>query len=124
MIGGPAYSAGSSTEKFASHANRMGASDDAVDRILNTGAGFNAGRFTRYSEDWYAVLNALGMCVRLQMNRFHSIGSLAELYSAATGLEMSPEELRKREIEAEVERLSTEEPEVVASLLRAWLSED
>jgi aldehyde:ferredoxin oxidoreductase len=91
--GGPAYSAGSSVEKFASHANRMGAPDDAVERILGTGVGFNAGRFTRYSEDWYAVLNALGLCVRLQVNRFHSIGSLAELYSAATGLELTPREL-------------------------------
>jgi len=91
--GGPAYSRGSATEKFATHANRMGAPDEAVARILDPVVGFNAGRFTRYSEDWYAVLNALGMCVRLQINRFHSIGALAELYSSATGLETTPREL-------------------------------
>ena len=33
------------------------------------------------------------------------------------------EEMRKREIAAEVDRLSNEEPEMVASLLRSWLSE-
>jgi aldehyde:ferredoxin oxidoreductase len=93
--GGPAYARGSSTEKFASHANRMGAPDEAIHRILDPALGFNAGRFTRYSEDWYAVLNSLGMCVRLQMNRFHSIGSLAELYSSATGLETSARELAR-----------------------------
>lgn len=37
--------------------------------------------------------------------------------------EPSAEELRKREIAAEVERLSREEPDTVASLLRSWLSE-
>lgn len=35
----------------------------------------------------------------------------------------SPEELRKREIASEVERVSNEQPETVASLLRTWLSE-
>lgn len=35
----------------------------------------------------------------------------------------SPEELRKREIATEVERVSQEQPEAVASLLRTWLSE-
>ncbi|MBN2310059.1 MAG: flagellar M-ring protein FliF [Candidatus Hydrogenedentes bacterium] len=35
----------------------------------------------------------------------------------------SPEEMRRREIANEVERLSQEEPDTVASLLRSWLSE-
>lgn len=35
----------------------------------------------------------------------------------------SPDELRKREIATEVERVSQEQPEAVASLLRTWLSE-
>lgn len=34
-----------------------------------------------------------------------------------------PEELRKREIAGEVERVSQEQPEAVAALLRTWLSE-
>jgi aldehyde:ferredoxin oxidoreductase len=93
--GGPAYSPGSAADKFATHANRMGASDEAVARILDPAVGFNAGRFTRYSEDWYSVLNALGMCVRLQINRFHSIGALAELYASATGFETTPQELAR-----------------------------
>jgi len=105
--GGPAYSPGSSTAKFATHANRMGAPDDAAERILNADAGFSAGRFTRYSEDWYSVLNSLGLCVRLQINRFHSIGSLAELYSSATGLETSP-------------RMLAEAGERAWNMLRAW----
>jgi flagellar M-ring protein FliF len=35
----------------------------------------------------------------------------------------SPDELRKREIASEVERVSQEQPEAVASLLRTWLSQ-
>ncbi len=85
----------------------MGAHDDAVERILDPDLGFKAGRFTRYSEDWYTVLNSLGLCVRLQLNRFHSIGSLAELYSSATGLETSPQELART-------------GERAWNLLRAW----
>jgi len=109
--GGPAYSPGSSTEKFATHANRIGAPDDAVERILDPELGFKAGRFTRYSEDWYAILSSLGLCVRLQLNRFHSIGSLAELYSSATGLETSPSELART-------------GERAWNLLRAWCVRD
>ncbi len=105
--GGPAYSSGASTEKFATHANRMGAPDDAVERILDPDLGFKAGRFTRYSEDWYTVLSSLGLCARLQLNRFHSIGSLAELYSSATGFEKSASEMAKA-------------AERAWNLLRAW----
>jgi aldehyde:ferredoxin oxidoreductase len=109
--GGPAYSPGASTEKFATHANRMGAPDDAVERILDPEIGFKAGRFTRYSEDWYSILSSLGLCTRLQLNRFHSIVSLAELYSSATGLETSPQELARA-------------GERVWNLLRAWCVRD
>lgn len=38
--------------------------------------------------------------------------------------EASKAELRRQEIAAEVERLSTEQPEVVAALLRSWMAED
>lgn len=38
--------------------------------------------------------------------------------------EVSASELRRQEIAAEVERLSQEEPETVAALLRTWIAED
>ncbi|MDP6550246.1 MAG: aldehyde ferredoxin oxidoreductase C-terminal domain-containing protein, partial [Dehalococcoidia bacterium] len=80
-------------DKFASHCARMGAPPDAVKRILDSPFGFNVGRLSRYAEDWYATLSSLGLCNRAQINRFHSIDSCAELYSATTGFEISPEEL-------------------------------
>ena len=92
--GSPSYAgAGASVDKFASHCARMGAPPDAVKRILDSPFGFNVGRLSRYAEDWYATLSSLGLCNRAQINRFHSIDSCAELYSATTGFEISPEEL-------------------------------
>jgi len=92
--GSPSYvGSGQSLDKFASHCRRMGASNQAVERILDSDMGFNVGRLSRYSEDWYSVLSALGLCNRAQTNRFYSIESCAELYSAITGLEISAQEL-------------------------------
>lgn len=41
----------------------------------------------------------------------------------AVEIEATPADMRRREIAAEVERASTEQPETVASLIRAWLAE-
>ena len=38
--------------------------------------------------------------------------------------EVSASELRRQEIASEVERLSAEEPEMVAALLRTWIAEE
>jgi flagellar biosynthesis/type III secretory pathway M-ring protein FliF/YscJ len=38
--------------------------------------------------------------------------------------EASPAERRRQEIAAEVERLSQQEPETVAALLRTWMSQE
>lgn len=93
--GSPAYSPGSPMDKFARHCDRMGAPGDAIDRILDPATGLNPARLTRYAEDWYAVLSSLGLCNRAQINRFHSITSCAELYTAATGLQITAAELAK-----------------------------
>lgn len=93
--GSPAYLAGSTAEKFRSHCNRMGASPEATDRIMSSQYGFSVGRLTRYSEDWYSVLSSLGFCVRAQMNRFYSMKACADFYSAASGNEITPQELAK-----------------------------
>ena len=68
-------------------------SEEALDRIFDSPLGFNVGRLTRYAEDWTSALNCLGICARASVNRFYSIELLAELYSAATGIELTPAEL-------------------------------
>lgn len=55
--------------------------------------GFNVGRLTRHAEDWNSIFNCSGICARAYVNRFYQVDILAELYSAATGIELSPQEL-------------------------------
>ncbi len=85
--GSPSYNQGAPVEMFERHADRMGAPADAVKRIMDSPLGFNVGRFTRYSEDWFAVFDSLGICIRSQNNRFYSADICARLLSTATGIE-------------------------------------
>jgi len=110
--GSPTYYAVRPLEKFPTHLDRMGVPESAAKRILpqprewqwglkfglvspEDKAGLNVGRLTRYSEDWLSVLGSLGVCARAQINRFYYANLLAELYSAATGIQIGREELMK-----------------------------
>jgi aldehyde:ferredoxin oxidoreductase len=92
--GSPSYSPGRSLDDFARHSQRMGAPDDAVNRIVGP-TSFNPGRLSRWSEDWYALFGCLSLCNRAHVNRFYHVRTIAELYSAVTGLELSPNDLMK-----------------------------
>jgi len=92
--GSPSYDPGRPLGDFVRHAERMGASAEAVKRVEESGT-FNPGRYSRYSEDWYALFNCLSLCNRAQVNRFYHVRTIAALYSALTGMQMSPEKLMK-----------------------------
>jgi len=111
--GSPTYFTVRPLEQFITHFDRMGIPEDAVKRIMpeprdwpwgvQTGLvspeekmGLNVGRLTRYSEDWFTALACLGTCARAQINRFYSAKTCAELYSAATGIEIDRKELMRR----------------------------
>ena len=58
---------------------------------------FNTGRFQKISDDGYAAYESLGQCIQQYIL---SCGALnirhaADLYSAATGMDTSPDELKK-----------------------------
>jgi aldehyde:ferredoxin oxidoreductase len=89
--GSPTYLPNVPLDMFPKHARRMGASPEAVVRILSPANGVNMGRLSRYSEDWYAVLSSLGVCNRAHNNRFYHINLCSELYEKATGMAMDPE---------------------------------
>ena len=93
-LGAPSYNRGRPAEQWVRQAERCGVPGEAIQRIFTTDS-FNVGRLTRYAEDYTSVCNCLGLCNRLYIGRFHSLKSLAEFYSAVTGIEMSPEELMK-----------------------------
>jgi aldehyde:ferredoxin oxidoreductase len=95
--GSPTYLPGQTEENlplFRRHLDRMGADAMAIDRIMDSPLGFNVGRMTRYSEDWYTILSSLGICNRHFNNRFYSYELCRKLFSAVTGFEVDEEHLR------------------------------
>ncbi|MEW6440150.1 MAG: aldehyde ferredoxin oxidoreductase N-terminal domain-containing protein [bacterium] len=91
--GSPSYLPGQPLDKFKQHAGRMGASPEAAARIFDSPFGFHVGRLSRYSEDWYALFSALGVCNRAVVNRFYHVDIFSRLYSTLTGIEKSPGDL-------------------------------
>ena len=87
------YTLGQPLDTVKNHAGRMGMSNEALERSLDSPLKINIGRFVTSSEHWLALFNSLGICNRHVNNRFYSINIISELYSAATGIERSPEEL-------------------------------
>jgi aldehyde:ferredoxin oxidoreductase len=96
--GSPTYVPGQTEESlplFRRHLDRMGATKEAVDRIMDSPLGFNVGRMTRYSEDWYTILSSLGICNRHFNNRFYSLELCHELLVAVTGFQVTEDHVRK-----------------------------
>jgi aldehyde:ferredoxin oxidoreductase len=96
--GSPTYLPGQTEENlplFRRHLDRMGADAMAIDRIMDSPLGFNVGRMTRYSEDWYTILSSLGLCNRHFNNRFYSYELCQKLFSAVTGFEVDGNHLRE-----------------------------
>jgi aldehyde:ferredoxin oxidoreductase len=100
--GSPTYLPGQTEENlplFRRHLDRMGADAVAIDRIMDSPLGFNVGRMTRYSEDWYTILSSLGICNRHFNNRFYSYELCQKLFSAATGFEVDENHLRESAVQ-------------------------
>ena len=92
--GSPSYDPGRSLNDFVRHGERMGASEEAVKRMAGPDA-FNPGRYSRCSEDWYSLFNCLSLCNRAQVNRFYHVKTIADLYTAVTGINLTPAEIMK-----------------------------
>jgi aldehyde:ferredoxin oxidoreductase len=96
--GSPTYLPGQTEENlplFSRHLDRMGASKEAIDRIMDSPLGFNVARMTRYSEDWYTLLSSMGICNRHFNNRFYSYQLCTRLFEATTGFTIDDEHLRQ-----------------------------
>lgn len=76
----------------------IGAPDDAMKRIFTPAAYygmFNPARLARHTEDQYALFGCMSTCTTWASFMFLPIGFLAECYSAITGYETKPEELKR-----------------------------
>ncbi len=87
------YTLNQPVEQVKKHADRMGFSQEQIERAFNTSLNINIGRLTVSSEHWLALFNSLGLCNRHVNNRFYSINIIADLYSSLTGIELSAEDL-------------------------------
>ena len=87
------YTLGQPLETVRRHAQRMGMSEEAIERSFDSPLKVNIGRFVTSSENWLALFNSLGICNRHVNNRFYHVDIISELYSAATGVERSSQDL-------------------------------
>ena len=92
-MGAPTYSPGWPMEKLLKQAHRCGVPEEAISRIF-TESTFNVGRLAKHGEDFFNLFNMFGQCHRLYISRFYSMKILAELYSAVTGIEVTPADLK------------------------------
>jgi aldehyde:ferredoxin oxidoreductase len=89
------YFPGLPVADIKANCENMGLSREEIDRAL-TAEEFSIGRITKHIEDYYAILNSLGSCaIPPQINAIYDIKLLAGCYSAVTGFETSPQELRR-----------------------------
>jgi aldehyde:ferredoxin oxidoreductase len=96
--GSPTYVPGQTEDNlplFRRHLERMGADKEAIERIMDSPLGFNVGRMTRYSEDWYTILSSLGICNRHFNNRFYSLELCRKLFVVVTGFQVNDEHMRR-----------------------------
>jgi aldehyde:ferredoxin oxidoreductase len=92
--GSPAFEPGRPVADFVRHGERMGIPEEALKRVVGP-TSFNPGRYSRYSEDWYALFNCLSLCNRAQVNRFYHVKTIADLYSAVTGIDLTPAQIMR-----------------------------
>ena len=79
-------------EEIREQVERWGLEQETIDRIFTESdysGRFNVGRYTRYMEDMMRVKNAIGLCTIYTYQGLLFGNDIAELYSAATGHEMS-----------------------------------
>ena len=92
-MGAATYSPGWPIKELMRQADRCGVPEEAIGRIF-TEDSFNVGRLTKHGEDFFNLFNMFGQCHRLYISRFYSMQILAELYSAVTGIEATPADLK------------------------------
>jgi aldehyde:ferredoxin oxidoreductase len=68
---------------------------EALDRICYSSTEFNLARLMKFAEDWYSVYSCLGICIRQPIMLNYDPQEAAQLYTSATGIDITPEELHK-----------------------------
>ncbi len=83
-----------SVEDIKLDTKRMGLTDEEIDRIF-TDDSFNQGRLAKHAHDAEYLYNCLGICdcvVHWTFDQIRDVPWLSKIYSALTGIEVSPRE--------------------------------
>ncbi|MFC1944459.1 aldehyde ferredoxin oxidoreductase family protein [Chloroflexota bacterium] len=78
---------GMAREKLERYCRRLGMGEDDMGRMLAGPEGYNPARLTKWAEDYTFVLECLGLC-QMDLYQKFDMDIWADLYSAATGIEM------------------------------------
>lgn len=80
---------------FENWAKRTGIQQKDIDRIFYAEDRYHISRFAKHAEDWAVLRDSLGVpCMEPRINYFWDFEQLTELLFCATGIDMSPEELK------------------------------
>lgn len=85
---------GMAREQLVEYSRRLGMTDEDMDRILTGPLGYNTAQLTKWAEDYSFALECLGLC-QMDWYQGFDISMWADLYSAATGLEIDAAGLLK-----------------------------
>ncbi|MFB0559636.1 MAG: aldehyde ferredoxin oxidoreductase family protein [Candidatus Lokiarchaeia archaeon] len=86
----PTMVPGRTPDKLMRHCSRVGVPEERMSSIFEPE--FNMARFTKWIEDWYGVMNIVGICFRHPIAVNYNLDKVTELFSAATGVEITPSE--------------------------------
>jgi len=91
----PAVTPGRTPEQIARYCRKLAVPEEAIKRICYSNTEFNLARLIKYSADWYSACSCLGICVRQPVMLSYDPQAAAQLYTSATGIEITPEELQQ-----------------------------
>ncbi|MBI4595208.1 MAG: hypothetical protein HY730_02395 [Candidatus Tectomicrobia bacterium] len=84
---------GRSPDTLKRYGKRICVSDLSMDRVFSGPQGYSIPRLLKWVEDYNTMLTYLGLCNRAPISRVFDTETCAQLYDAATGINLKPEEL-------------------------------
>jgi len=91
----PAFVPDRTPEQIARYCHKLRVPQEAIERICYSNTEFNISRLMKFAEDWYSVYSCLGICVRQPVMLNYDPQEAAQLYTSATGIDMTTEDLHQ-----------------------------
>jgi aldehyde:ferredoxin oxidoreductase len=85
--------AGEKPETYRTFCKDLGLGKETTDRVCDGPDGYNVGRLLKWTQDYNTLYTSVGFCIRAIIMRHTNLKEISELYEAATGLEVNPDQL-------------------------------